>query len=205
MDEPYLKPKVIYSGLSDPDSKLEELKEMGDYDPYAEQLWKMPLADKENIHFMIRMNFSAKGCFYYFVSKLVLEELKKTEHGIRIDMIFSVIPGKPLHFYNVVTKKNRNGESFSFEVYHQNAKGKVLDYRDWSPEELGGKKPRRELSLDLCDLPLAKPYRSKSFKCNELLRGASEEMLKVIFFFIFGRCSWRGLSSMSGRSILVSL
>lgn len=74
MDEPYLKAKVIYSGLSDPDSKLEELKEMGDYDPYAEQLWKMPLADKENIHFMIRMNFLTKGCFYYFVSKLVLEE-----------------------------------------------------------------------------------------------------------------------------------
>lgn len=75
MDEIFLKHKIAYAYFSDPNSNLEELKELADYDQYTDAPWRMPLIDKERILFLIRVNLGTnKGHYFYFLSKYLLEE-----------------------------------------------------------------------------------------------------------------------------------
>lgn len=186
LDEALNKIRVAYAYFLD-NKSLEELKDMGDYDPYADQLHKMSKYEKEHILFMIRINMGQKGQYHYFVSKCILEAIKKSEFGSKIDMVYTD-PGlmlvdkpaqgsrdikyKPQHFYKVIVRKlKKKSQDYNYDILHLNSKGYFLNWADWEQYH--------EQVLELQDFHNTYSYKSKNNKCNEIMRSACDEVMKV--------------------------
>ena len=169
LNELYLKYRILYHCMSENIHDTDDQKDLGDYDPFLGG--KAQISEKENIIVMMRLNLGPQGSFYYFQSKFVLEELKKSEYGGKIDMIYSIIPNQPLHFYNVVvTKPPREGDDFFYHVYHVHSKGKVITYQDWVQKKFE--------VLELNENKFPNPYKSKSTRMIEKMRSAANEMMR---------------------------
>ena len=174
LDEALIKMRVAYAYFLE-NKSLEELKDMGDYDPYSDQLHKMNIKEKETMLFMINQKHGKK-VFYYFVSKYVLEAMKG-EFGSKISMIYTdpklMTLDKPLHFYKVTVKKNkRRTQEQLYKIQHLNAKGKVLNWRDWDNY--------KDQCLEQHEPGLKYKTQSKNTKFNEQLKSACVEIMNIV-------------------------
>jgi hypothetical protein len=62
---------------------------------------------------MVRINFGNNLHYYYFVTRLHLELLKKMEVGSKIDALYSLDPTKKWHFYRVTVSKDSDRKDVS--------------------------------------------------------------------------------------------
>jgi hypothetical protein len=123
---------------------------------------------------MIRINLEKKGQFYYFISKVVLNAIKKSEFANKIDRAYGIdYNDKPLHFYSINVTRHSPKDPFNFDIWIINPKGKVITFKDWSENR------ESSLELDTIERTKIKKYKIKDVAILEKLKATVQALLKI--------------------------